>query len=225
MELICLANSKKMSERCVAGLRIDNGQWVRPVSSADHGELTYRLRNLTADGEPQHFDLISVGLAKPKPTPGQPENWLIDRTPWRLIRRPAPNQLSALVAKAVLNEPLFGSPSDSIPECTFASSPAVRSLCLVKPSNMRWLTEEFGSKRTARAVFQAAGICYNLSVTDPPFEQKLKALSVGYHDSQELGINNSERILFTISLGEPFHGKCYKLVASVLSLPSDWPSI
>ena len=39
LDLICLANSSKLGSRCLAGLRVDGGGWVRPVSNQEYGEL------------------------------------------------------------------------------------------------------------------------------------------------------------------------------------------
>src|SRR5207302_8024770 len=122
LDLICLANSRKLSARCIAGLRTDTGEWIRPVSQAEHGELTYLQRSLGIEGEPQNFDVIRMGFAKPMPIPSQPENWLVDGTAWKLLDRPAPPNLHKLVRDAVhLNDHLFGSLSDRIDALTFSS--------------------------------------------------------------------------------------------------------
>jgi len=223
-DLICLANSRKLSARCIAGLRTDTGEWVRPVSQAEHGELTYPQRSLGADGEPQNFDVIRVGFAKATPIPSQPENWLVDGTTWKLVDRPAPSSLYNVVRDALyLNDHLFGSLSDRIDALTFSSQPAKESLALVKPGNLRWLVDSFWAKKKARVLFRVGNADYNLALTDPPFENGLKKLELGYHRSKELGIPDENRILFTISLGEAFEGYCYKLVAAVLTLPAAWP--
>jgi hypothetical protein len=39
VEIICLANSRKHSGRCVAGLRTDGQGWIRPVGPSDNGTL------------------------------------------------------------------------------------------------------------------------------------------------------------------------------------------
>lgn len=39
-DLLCLAYSRKYSARCVAGIRLDTLEWVRPVSATDHGALS-----------------------------------------------------------------------------------------------------------------------------------------------------------------------------------------
>ena len=84
-----------------------------------------------------------------------------------------------------------------------------------------------GFTKTAEAFFgllkqakirRVVDVLLNLSVTDPPVEEKLKGLANGVHRSKEIGLND-ERLLFCISLGETFtDGNCYKLVAGVVEL-------
>ena len=84
-------------------------------------------------------------------------------------------------------------------------------------------TEIIGSKKRARAVFYLGPNTFNLSVTDPPFEQRLKCFPAGVYTPASLGIPDENRLFFCLSLGEPFDdGNCYKLVAGVLLLPSSW---
>src|ERR1039457_4830459 len=56
VDLICLANSCKWHSRCLAGLRVDGGGWVRPVSDREHGELQYSQYRLPDHSEPHLFD-------------------------------------------------------------------------------------------------------------------------------------------------------------------------
>lgn len=39
VDVLCLAFSMKHGGRCVAGVRLDSGDWVRPVSAAEDGTL------------------------------------------------------------------------------------------------------------------------------------------------------------------------------------------
>jgi putative nucleic acid modification protein with dual OB domain len=179
-ELICLSNSKKLGARCIAGLRTDTGEWIRPISSAKHGELDYSQRNLGDDGDPQNFDVIQIGFARHVPTDIQPENWLVDGTAWKLIHRPAPSHLQALLQNALIcDKLLFGSHSDRIAAYTLSAAPVKKSLALVKPRELQWLTDSYGNKKKARVQFCLNANSYNLAITDPPFEEKLKALHLG----------------------------------------------
>lgn len=84
--VICLANSKKEGERCIAGIDVRTGQWVRPVSRhTSKGEVPFRERQV-AGQEPQLLDLIVMDLAHEGPTGFEychaKENRWIDPTPW-----------------------------------------------------------------------------------------------------------------------------------------------
>ena len=227
-EFVCLANSRKMSARCVAGLRTDTGEWIRPVSTQEHGVLTYLLRYLGEGGDPRHFDVLRVSFEKPLPSPAQPENWLIDGQRWDLVRRPAPSEFSGLLQKRLYQgETLFGSCADRIAVGVVGNGCAAESLLLVKPREPRWLTALYGGEKRARVAFGIGSVSYNLPVTDPPVADRLKNLPAGQHSAPEIGLEEEEasRMLFTISLGEAYQGNHYKLVASVLIPPANWPPI
>lgn len=89
--VLCLANSKKLNDRCVAGIDVRTGDWVRPVSrSGDHGAVPFRERQIDRS-EPQPLDLILMDLAHEGPTGYEychaRENRWIDPTPWRKFGR------------------------------------------------------------------------------------------------------------------------------------------
>jgi hypothetical protein len=89
--VLCLANSKKLNERCVAGIDVRTGDWVRPVSrSGDHGAVPFEERQIDRS-EPQLLDLIAMDLAHEGPTGFEychaRENRWIEPSPWRRIGR------------------------------------------------------------------------------------------------------------------------------------------
>ena len=227
LEFICLANSRKLGCRCVAGIRADTGEWVRPISDLQHGELSSTHRQLSTHGEPENFDLIRIGVSQHSPTNSQPENWRIDGTSWELVSRPAPSRLQHLLqAQLYRNALLFGCSSDRIAVEKFKSAPAPESLALVKPQDPTWVsTTTMYGKRQARVRFKLNIVSYDLVLTDPPFEGIVKQLDPGDHTSADVGIRNEETLLLTISLGEEFYGNYYKLVAAVLKLPEAWTAI
>ena len=96
--VLCLANSKKLNERCVAGIDVRSGEWVRPVSrSGNYGAVPFRERQV-GDAEPQLLDLIEMDLAYAGPTGFDycyaRENRWIEPTPWRRIARASPSDLA-----------------------------------------------------------------------------------------------------------------------------------
>lgn len=228
VQFICLAHSKKYSKRCVAGVRLDTGQWIRPISKEEHGELTPAQLQLADGGEPRNFDVISAWLCEHTPVKNQPENWRIQNSPWRLVCRPSPIEHAAVLKKALFRGSiLFGNTADRVAYHEFDSVPAKESLVLAKPANPRWTVKRTQTwKKQLRVHFGLGPVTYDLSVTDVPYDDKLKELELGEYSSEQLGIRNENEMYFTISLGEPFDkGYCYKLVAAVLQLPNGWPSL
>ena len=225
VDLICMANSYKLNHRCVAGLRVDGGGWVRPVSDKEHGELEYSQYRLPDHSEPHLLDVIRIGLSHPQPLPHQPENWIMDDSAWSLVERSASADRAHVVANAVSRESLlFGNAGRSMPYGQFLRRPAQESLALVKPAGVRWRTEfnTYLLRNMPRVLFQLGDLPYDLPLTDPAHAGPLQRREVGDYRSSDLGMPEDGTLLFTISLGEPLDGICYKLVAAVVVIPSEW---
>jgi hypothetical protein len=228
VQFICLAHSKKYSQRCVGGVRIDTAEWIRPVSREKHGELTPAQLKLVEGGEPQNFDVISAWFGERVPVKNQPENWRIQNSPWKLVCRPAPIEHAAILQKALFRDSvLFGNTADRVAYRVFDTVPAKESLVLAKPARLRWTVKRTLTwKKQLRVTFGLGSVTYDLAVTDIPYDDKLKELELGEYSSEQLGIRNEDAVYFTISLGEPLdNGYCFKLVAAVLQLPNGWPSL
>jgi hypothetical protein len=222
VDLICLANSYKWHSRCLAGLRVDGGGWVRPVSDHEHGELQYSQYRLPDHTEPHLLDVIRVGLLRHQPLPHQPENWLVDNSAWTLLERPASADHVRLVSAAVSGGPLlFGNAERFVPLSQFRNRPARESLVLVRPADIRWHTEfnTYQLCNMPRVSFRLGDLAYDLPLTDPTYAGPLQRRDEGDYRSSDLGIPEDGPILFTLSLGDPLDGICYKLVAAVTSLP------
>jgi hypothetical protein len=225
VEIICLANSRKHSGRCVAGLRTDGQGWIRPVGPSDNGTL-FPWHYTLADGtEPHLLDILRIELDSHQPKSHQPEDWRIaEKTAWQLLFRPAPVFCRLLLRSAVVRGPdLLGNQSDRIPFGAFATTPAGASLALILPKDLLWdVRNKDGGKRQVRARFRLGAAPYNLAVTDPHWEKRLDTLRPGIHPATAASLEPDDTILLTISLGEPFSGECYKLAAAVIVLPSSW---
>jgi hypothetical protein len=87
IEMVCLANSRKHQGRCVAGLITDGSAWIRPVSSAADGSL-FPSHYILQDGtETQVMDVVHLEVRQHRPENHQPENWVIGKSKWQLVRR------------------------------------------------------------------------------------------------------------------------------------------
>ena len=219
--LICLANSRKYGGRCVAGLRLDGSGWIRPVTldRDSKGALPLQSIRLEDGSEPRLLDAIEIVVREDLPAAHHPENWLVDRAPWKLVGRPGNfGLLDPFVERGPL---LLGSTGDRVPEQVFADHPARASLALVRPDNDRvtWQNREsHNGGLQHRAQFSLKGQPYNLVITDPAWEIRLGRFEAGEVHPSRLGIRPGAWILLTISLGEPFNGYCYKYVAGVIIL-------
>ena len=223
VEMICLANSRKHGGRCVAGLRIDGGGWIRPIGRGPDGTLFHSDYRLADNTEPRVLDVLRLELADRRPVPHQPENWVIGSSRWRLVERPASlGHLCQLHAHLTRGPELFGNCEDRVASDLLARSPAQQSLALVHPEGLMWhITTAMGGKRQTRAFFKLHRRAYDLAITDPVWEQHLSNLVTGYHPLDTSGLPPDHRILLTISLGEPFRGACFKLAAAVIELPHE----
>ena len=221
VEFVCLANSFKPGGRCVAGIRLDNGDWIRPVSTREGGAVGPRYhRNQGND-----IRLLQVVRAdlNPCPLPNQPENWLIGSGDWEIVRALSDEQALKLIAPRLVSGPaLLGNASDRLPYMADAPPTVDGSLTLVEPQNLRWMLTERQSGNTLqrRAIFELAGQTYNLSVTDPEWFRNLSGLEpYTEHPSSADAYPASARRFFTISLAGEFQGFCYKLVSGVITIP------
>ena len=213
-EFLCLANSRKHSGRCVAGLVPGHG-WVRPVPDETGSEISRR--------ETAHFrplDLVDVPLVRDAPLDIQPENALFSAEGFSKVRAHDParlrGELDALVERrpALLERGL----ADRIPLADLKRSPLTGSLALVEPRSVRWRVRENDGARQVRCQFDLGWDAFDLSVTDIGVTRALRDAPDGVHDRSVTGVRDDQRLLLTLSLGEPFEGECYKLVAAAIAL-------
>jgi hypothetical protein len=228
IDFVCLANSYKLKGRCVAGLTITRGRWIRLVSARPFGVIDTADFKMATGIEPRVLDVIRVRVLKGEPQRHQPENWLVGEEPWQLVERPARQRAARILAAALHgNELIFGNDQATVPLETFETTPATESLLLVKPSDVVWRTDsrEGEDRSRTRIRFRAGTITYDLPLTDPKYLAAAKWLPSGEHQSSELGIPDNRKLLFALSLSEPYHGAYYKLIAAIVLLPHSWQSL
>lgn len=221
---VILAHSTKHDPgRCVAGRGISNdadgtivpGFWIRPVSKLGRGELKPNHYRLRGTGSAGMFDIVDVPLRSTQNDPAQPENWVIDeRRRWTRIGSLKLEDLSKFVEAPpdLWLEP--GGFTDRVSSEHLRMHPPRQSLyllrlplCMVKPTEM--------GRPGFRLHFTYNGIAYRLKITDPLATARFADTMIG---REELRLRDA---IVCVSLGSPFQGFHYKLIASVAQPLSD----
>ena len=227
-EIICLAKSTKHGGICIAGLKTDGSGWLRPVSNKRDGTLYPEHYTLKDGREPELFDIIKIPCTKPEPKYHQPENWIIDQNKlWSIGGScnlcQAQQLLNPEVKKHSCASELLGNSGCQIEYEDLRKSRAEYSLALIKPCEIRWKITSYEGRKKSRAIFKLSSNEYNLPITDPVWNSLLFSLKEGTYDCEEvieeLSLQDFEpnKFILTISLSEPFEGRCYKLVAAVIN--------
>jgi hypothetical protein len=220
-KIVCLANSRKHSGRCIAGKEVlanGYGKWIRPVSARSSAEISEEERRYENGALPELLDVISIPIIGATPQLYQSENVVIDADYYwvkkgvlsfddieQLVDPPAPLWTSDDSTYYGLNDRVKVDIAARLPN----------SLMLIAPKDLtiKVVTEgsEFGNpRRRVRADFEHVGKDYSLIVTDPATEKVLLA-----RPNAEYQPKNT---YLCISLGEAHtDGSCYKLVATVIS--------
>ena len=220
LQIVILANSRKLSGRCVAGKLLDgSGQWIRPVSAREHEEVSVDERRYDNGGDPVLRDVVDLYVLEHRGHTYQSENWLLDdRYYWTKARRLKWKLLADLEDEPrrlwINGQHTSHGHNDRI---NLAQAQELTdSLRLIRVSDfvIRVFrpSANFGSnKRKLQGKFKYLGTSYHLMLTDPLIEKKFLALEDG-----EYTLPTS---YLTISLGEPYHDNVYKLIAAVMTVP------
>lgn len=219
--IVCLANSRKMNGRCIAGRELiegKSGDWIRPVSDRPHHEVSEYERQYENGRDPTVLDVIDVPLIEPMPHGPQSENWLIDpEFYWTRVGQVSWNELAALCDDGPLwingYSTIWGL-NDQVPVSEAEKLHDSLRLIRVPSLKLRVYTpgKKFNDpKRKVQAIFKFQGDNYRLRVTDPVVERSYLA--------KEDGIYPVGRSYMTVSLGEPYKEHYYKLVAALITDP------
>lgn len=225
IRFLCLANSDKHENRCVAGLDLDTGEWIRPVSQVNDGRL-FEKHYITEGGyDPNPLDILQISLIEPDPEIHQPENWQVADKDWLLLdREPTESALEVLRESVHSGPELFGDTRASINLMDIKKSAVDSSLSLIKPERPQfYIRERAGKSDQVRTVFKLDEVEYELPVTDPMWKRKVRSdeilsdIELQYEPASAY-VESAEEILYTVSLGSPHEGACYKLIASIIPI-------
>lgn len=219
-QLICLANSRKLSGRCVAGKEWSEqgsiGEWIRPVSERETQEVSEYERQYVDGSDPEVLDIIEIPMKGYQPEGHQSENWLIEETEyWEKIGTWPVTDLEELVDDVAslwinghstsngTNDTIPADVSDNLDTSLLFLNVGQLDLVVFAPG------DAFGNpKRRVQGKFTYMGHSYAFWVTDPNYEKKYLRMSDGTYSLGECFV--------TVSLGEPFRNSIYKLIATII---------
>lgn len=215
---VCLANSKKHTERCVAGIELisdkdrysivrdrQNPHWIRTVSEREHGEVSVELA-----GHLNLLDIVEFEAIRDVPKGYQSENILYDEHfGFNVISKihPSVNVLDKFVSQNYST--LFlnrgkAVPADRIDELN-------HSLVFIKPKDVNIFTGQSATGHTqVRSSFVYNNSSYDFPVTDIDFLREFSLRPDSFL--------NLPNYYFTISLGLEFQNWHTKLIAGVICL-------
>jgi hypothetical protein len=217
--IVCLANSRKLQGRCVAGKDISEEKpigWIRPVSAREHEEVSEYERQYDDGSDPRVLDIMDVPLIEPRPKGYQQENWLLDpdlywakagTAKWSKLKEltdpVAPLWIDGYSTYSGLNDKIPISLVNDLTSSLRLIRVTQMTLSVFKPG------EFFGNpKRRVQGRFRYADTEYWIWITDPSYE--------GAYLSKPDGDYKIGESYLAISLGEPYKGDCYKLIAAII---------
>lgn len=218
-EILILANSRKLSGRCIAGIEIRRGRgadWIRPVSAREHGEVSEDERQYKDGTDPKVLDVVRVPVLEHAPNFHQTENWVLDHNYyWEKVRTASSAELETLTDHSDLwicdaPDTRYGL-NDRVDEDTARTLDDSLRLIYVEDLQYRVFAPgaDFGnSKRRVLGTFTHGHTEYRIFVTDPVVERELLARRDELYDVGAAYL--------TVSLAEPHDGYCYKVVAAVI---------
>lgn len=219
--LICLANSSKRKERCVAGIDPISGQWIRPISPQypdgkvpGSTPITINNRDRTL-AELNLLDIVDIPLDTIGPDFGFTcENRTILPGSWKLIGKAT---IEDIIPFINFCPPILHNAARRVPILSLQALPinARKSLDIIYTKDLEIEQIIDNNRKKYKATFSLPDghVLEDISVTD---NLLLNALDRGDFPKNPC--------LLTLSLSMPFPeplGDCYKLLAGFLNLTLD----
>ena len=214
VQLVCLANSWKHGDRCIAGIDLKTGQWIRPVSNLVDGRIPTQIRLI--DGkEPALLDILDIPLEKNGPDFGFAiENRTLASGVWQ---KAGQVKATDLLLYCEPHSPILYNryPCVTVPFLKAHPRHERRSLELVhvKQLSVKQKPRRSGGMRWIGTLIPVMGErLEDIPITDPVWVSKLEA---GYRPQNPL--------LVTLSLSMPHSPSgnsaeevCWKLIAGMI---------
>jgi hypothetical protein len=208
---ICLANSRKYGERCIAGIEVkqngnyweiihknDRPKWLRPVTDTTFGGVSPALV-----GRMNLLNIVELDITTPVPNNYQSENVLFDTNSMTVLGSITPtfNNLSKLANANDFS--IFAGHGKAIHREKIGN--IHYSLALIEVRDVQIYLRDDGH---IRVKFSHSRYLYDLPITDVNFIEQFTL--------DETILAEAEHIFLTVSLGIEHLEYHYKLVAGVI---------
>lgn len=212
--VVILANSSKLNHRCLAGIELDTGSWVRPVSNLEGGAVPKTMMRIN-NRFPELLDIIDIPLDKTGPDfDFESENRTILDGEWHFVEKADVADVMKYVEMPdyVLHNAERYCTLEEMQQKPFEQR---KTLQLIKAEDFHVIDDPFlGQAHKWKGILESEHKKILVNITDPMFLQKL---NTGHIPSQEC--------LLTMSLSLPFEPDdwegsppCWKLIAGVIEL-------
>ena len=215
VQVICLANSLKLNERCIDGINPTTGKWIRPISSTypKDGRVSKHIR-LVNGKEPALLDVLEIPLEQTGSDFGfESENLTLASESWQQIGQVQPKDIFQYCG----NYPRILHNIHKYVNPTYLQALPLnerRTLQLVKVTQLS-VTKSATQKWKGTISTESGQQLKDASITDPVFIERL-----------ESGYRPEHPCLVTVSLSMPFRPfdswegevPCWKLIAGVIEL-------
>ena len=200
-KLLLVANSRKLKGRCLAGIDLETGEWIRPVSDEDHGAIPPAWCD-SGGRSVQPLDVVEVDLQRHVPMPHQPENWLMGSPHIKRSFTMTLEQSASLLLPQINRKSVLTATEKALKAASVRREPVNASLSLFGVDSARVGRNDQGKLRVwFRFLDQPWELSYT-GVSSPEIERE--------HASA----------LICVSLAEEWRDEHWKLAASLIPVPS-----
>lgn len=211
--LIVLANSRKQGNRCLAGIDLATGKWVRPIcKNEEDGSIPLKTMQ-RAGCVPELLDLLEMPLDAKGPDYGfENENRTILPGKWRWLEKIS---IADIKAFAITPSQILHSDGNSVAPEVLQAKPFTERITLqlihTDAFTVREEWREF--KRNWIGCMPVGKVRTEFKITDPVFCEKLRT---GHRPSPSCLLTMSLSMPFSPASGRP--SVCWKLIAGVIEL-------
>ena len=208
-DIIIMAKSNKHSNYCIAGIDINNREWVRPVSSLTHIERAVPREDIVYENgeEAQLLDVVRINFIEALPTDAQTENLLYDDTIyWKKIDSWSLDDLLRFIMPQNLDY-IFVNAQKALYEHELTG----KSLAFVRIDNPRICVKNFDNRKKATLLFEYKGNEYKfIAISDPCVLKEYLEKPEGVYR-----IGASSYAVFSLTNKYQQDGKYYKMLATL----------